>query len=114
MPTFEVFRTFEKTRIHFKSDVFAAVAHPCGPVTGPGVPWGSSSDKLIASPVLSEKFCHFNIPTWRQAGLRSRHLRRLKMRIPTTVFRWHGKMAFKSHFHFSFSHNIQKQISNCA
>ena len=26
----------KKTRIHFKSDVFAAVAHPCGPVSGPG------------------------------------------------------------------------------
>ena len=25
----------KKTRIHFKSDVFAAVAHPCGPVNGP-------------------------------------------------------------------------------
>ena len=47
MPISEVFRTFEKTRIYFKSDVFAAVAHPCGPVTGPGVPWGSSSDKLL-------------------------------------------------------------------
>ena len=23
------------------------VLHPCGPVTGPGVPWGFSSDKLL-------------------------------------------------------------------
>ena len=30
----------KKTRIHFKSDVFAAVARSCGPVNGPGVPWG--------------------------------------------------------------------------
>ena len=28
-----------------------------------------------------------------------------------TVFRWHGKMAFKCHLHFSFSHDIEKQIS---
>ena len=27
-----------------------------------------------------------------------------------TVFRWHGKMAFKCHLHFSFSHDIEKQI----
>ena len=48
----------KKTRFHFKSDVFAAVAHPCGPVSGPGVPWGFSSDS-IASPVPSEKFLSF-------------------------------------------------------
>ena len=27
-----------------------------------------------------------------------------------TVFRWHGKREFKCHFHFSFSHDIEKQI----
>ena len=27
-----------------------------------------------------------------------------------TVFRWHGKMEFKCHLHFSFSHDIEKQI----
>ena len=27
-----------------------------------------------------------------------------------TVFRWYGKMAFKCHLHFSFSHDIEKQI----
>ena len=27
-----------------------------------------------------------------------------------TVFRWHGKMAFKCHLHFSFSDDIEKQI----
>ena len=53
MPTFEVFKTFEKTRIHFKSGVCAAVARPCGAVNGPGVPWGFSSDSST-SPVPSE------------------------------------------------------------
>ena len=55
----------KKTRIHFKSDVFAAVARSCGPVNGPGVPWEFSSDS-IASPVPSEKFL-----SWEQASLRS-------------------------------------------
>ena len=27
-----------------------------------------------------------------------------------TVFRWHGKMEFKCHLHFLFSHDIEKQI----
>ena len=27
-----------------------------------------------------------------------------------TVFRWHGKMEFKCHLHFSFSNDIEKQI----
>ena len=27
-----------------------------------------------------------------------------------TIFRWHGKREFKCHFHFSFSHDIEKQI----
>ena len=27
-----------------------------------------------------------------------------------TVFRWHGEREFKCHFHFSFSHDIEKQI----
>ena len=27
-----------------------------------------------------------------------------------TVFRWHGKMAFKCHLQFSFSHDIEKQF----
>ena len=27
-----------------------------------------------------------------------------------TVFRWHGKKEFKCHIHFSFSHDIEKQI----
>ena len=27
-----------------------------------------------------------------------------------TVLRWHGKTEFKCHFHFSFSHDIEKQI----
>ena len=27
-----------------------------------------------------------------------------------TVFRWHGKMEFKCHLHFSFSHDIERQI----
>ena len=27
-----------------------------------------------------------------------------------TVFRWHGKMELKCHLHFSFSHDIEKQI----
>ena len=27
-----------------------------------------------------------------------------------TVFQWHGKREFKCHFHFSFSHDIEKQI----
>ena len=27
-----------------------------------------------------------------------------------TVFRWHAKREFKCHFHFSFSHDIEKQI----
>ena len=42
----------------FKGDVFAAVAHACGPVNGPGVPWGFSSDS-VASPVPSKKFLSF-------------------------------------------------------
>ena len=29
-----------------KSKSVDRVLHPCGPVTGPGVPWGFSSDKL--------------------------------------------------------------------
>ena len=75
MPTFEVFRTFEKkTRIHF-----------IGTVTGPGVPWGFSSDKYCKSSP-QKRFYHFNIPTWRQAGLRSRHPRRLEMRIPANRY----------------------------
>ena len=27
-----------------------------------------------------------------------------------TIFRWHGKREFKWNFHFSFSHDIEKQI----
>ena len=27
-----------------------------------------------------------------------------------TVFRWHGKMEFKCHLHFLFSHDTEKQI----
>ena len=46
----------KKTRIHFNSDVFATA---CGPVNGPGVPWGFSSDS-ITSPVPSEKFLSFS------------------------------------------------------
>ena len=48
----------KETRIHFKSGVFAAVAHPCGPVNGPGVLWGFSSDS-ITGPISSEKFLSF-------------------------------------------------------
>ena len=43
----------KKTRIHFKSDVFAAVAHPCGPVNGPGVPWGTPRQNAMR---MSTKF----------------------------------------------------------
>ena len=30
--------------------------------------------------------------------------------LVSTFFRWHGKMEFKCHLHFSFSHAIEKQI----
>ena len=30
--------------------------------------------------------------------------------LEPTVFRWHGKMEFKCHLHFLFSHDIEKQI----
>jgi len=46
----------KKTRIHLKRGVFAAVAHPCEPVTGPGVPWGFSSDKCCKSSPLRKIF----------------------------------------------------------
>ena len=78
-------RLKKKTQVHFKSGVFAAVAYPCGLVTGPGVPRGFSSDKYCKSSP-QKSFGHFNISTWRQAGLRSRHPRRLEMRIPTNRF----------------------------
>ena len=51
-----------------KSKSVDHVLHLCGPVTGPGVPWGFSSDKLLQDQSPKEIFCHFNIPTWRQAG----------------------------------------------
>ena len=76
----------KKTRIHFKSGVFAAVAHSCGLVTGPGVPRGFSSYKLLQVQSSQKSFCHFNNSTRRQVGLRSRHPRRLEMRIPTNRF----------------------------
>ena len=83
----------KKMRIHFKSDVFAAVAHPCGPVNGPQPrpqgfslkkwekPWGRgwmdpASPGGFRQTVLQvqspqKRSCHSNIPTWGLASLRS-------------------------------------------
>ena len=51
-----------------KSKSVDRVLYPCGPVTGPGVPWGFSSDKLLQGQLPKEIFCHSNILTWRQAS----------------------------------------------
>ena len=60
----------KKTRIHFKSDVFAAVAHPGGQWMDPASPGGFRQTVLqVQSPQKSS--CHSNIPTWGLASLRS-------------------------------------------
>ena len=51
-----------------KSKSVDRVLHPCGPVTGSGVPWGFSSAKLLQDQSPKEFFCHSNIPKWRQAS----------------------------------------------